>query len=188
MPHSFVTALVYELPVGKGRKWASNMPGAAEQILGGWQVSSIVRLNSGFPVYPVVTEGNALGAYGFGYSPAQVVGDPKVNERTTDRWFNTDAFTEPAPYTIGNAPRHDSNMREEGAKNVDFALAKNFKAEAFRVQFRAEFLNMFNTPQFGGGDQFSHNIRTCVTCGDFGQVFGVRNLPRNIQFGLKVDF
>src|SRR5207249_12309749 len=48
LPHSFVTALVYELPAGRGKKWGAQWPGAANQILGGWQVSSIVRFSSGF--------------------------------------------------------------------------------------------------------------------------------------------
>jgi hypothetical protein len=188
MPHSFVTAMIYELPFGRGKKFGGNWPGIAEQTLGGWQVSSIIRLSSGLPVFPVVPGYNLLGSYGYGFAPANLVGNPKLDNPTTDRWFNTDAFAEPSPYTYGDAPRYNSAMREEGSKNVDFALTKNFKAEAFKVQFRAEFLNAFNTPQFGGGDQWWSSVQTCMTCGAFGQVVGVRNLPRNIQLGLKFEF
>lgn len=187
LPHSFVTALVYELPFGRGKRFGSGLSGVAEQVAGGWQVSSVTRFSSGLPVFPI-TAPNPNGAYGFGFSPPNLVGDPKLDNPTPERWFNTDAFAIPDPFTIGNAPRYNSAVREEGAKNVDFALMKNFKAEAFRIQFRAEFLNMFNTTQFGGGNQWWSNIQNCMTCGAFGQVDGVRNLPRNIQLGLKVDF
>ena len=71
---------------------------------------------------------------------------------------------------------------------MDFGLMKNFKAEAYKVQFRAEFLNTFNTPQFGGGGQWFSNIGNCIFCGNFGEVSGTRNLPRNVQLGLKVEF
>ena len=67
--------------------------------------------------------------------------------------------------------------------------------ERFRAQFRAEFLNAFNHPEYGGecfGNYFGSSIiGNCLDCGSdypFGQVFGTRNDPRNIQLSLKVMF
>jgi hypothetical protein len=88
-----------------------------------------------------------------------------------------------------------TQLREGGTKNVDLSVGKYFGPEKFRAQFRAEFLNLFNHPQYGGefyGNYFgSANIGNCLDCGPdykFGQVFGTRNDPRNIQLSLKVMF
>jgi hypothetical protein len=189
MPHSFVNALVYELPVGAGKKFGGSLPKPAEQVVGGWQVSGIVRMNSGVPMTPVfVGWENLLGQYGFGYYAPDLVGNPKLSNRTAERWVDESAFAEPKPFTLGNAPQFNADMRESPTQNVDLSLAKNFKAEAFRIQFRADFLNLFNTPQFGGGNNWGGNIDSCLTCGQFGKVIGVRNLPRNIQLGLRLEY
>lgn len=189
LPHSFVTAFVYELPFGRGKKFGANMPAVANQIAGGWQLSGVVRFASGLPI-PLFSQyhPNPNGAYGYGIAALNMVGDPKLDNQTADRWFNTDAFALPTGNAIGNAPRYHGRVREEGAKNVDFGIAKSFKAEAFKIQFRTEFLNLFNSPQFGGGNQWWSNIQNCFACGAYGQVHGTRNLPRNIQLALKVDF
>lgn len=190
MPHSFVTALVYEVPFGSKRKFGSNLPGIVNQAFGNWQVSSIVRLNSGLPIFPIYvnTWNNPLWAYGFpGNERPNLVGNPRPSNQTTQQWINPGAFKEPGPYTYGNAPRYIDSLRESPDRNVDFALAKNFKAEAFRIQFRAEFLNLFNHPVFGGGNQWGTNIQNCIQCGNFGEVTGTRNDPRNIQLGLKAE-
>jgi hypothetical protein len=192
MPHSFATAVVYELPWGWGRRWGNNLPGFVNQAFGNWQVSSIVRIHTGLPLWPVLWNrfANPLSRYGFpGPQRPDLVGDPKPAQQTPDNWINLDAFSEPAETAYGNAPRYISSLRESNPKNVDLALAKEFKAgEAFRIQFRADFLNLFNTPQFGGGDQWGTGIETCVVCGQFGEVYGTRNEPRNIQLGLRVEF
>lgn len=186
MPQSFVTALVYDLPVGRGKRFGANLSGVADQALGGWQTSSIIRFTSGLPILAI--PGGNMGDYGFTWGYMNQVGDPCIGNRTPERWFNTAAFAYPDSYTLGNAPRMQSCLRDEGAKNVDFSLSKTFKAEAFRIQFRADFLNLFNTPQFGGGGQWWTGIQNQPWTGNFGQVQGVRNLPRNIQLGLKVEF
>jgi hypothetical protein len=192
MPHSWVTALVYELPVGKGKQFGSTLPKVADHVVGGWQVSTVVRLNSGVPLSPVFLGWNPLSAYGIGfeYGAPDLVGNPSVSKRTPERWFNTDAFAFPKDYTIGNAPQYMDALREEGAKNVDLSLAKSFKLteQRWKMQFRADFLNFFNTTQFGGQARWGDNISTAMTWGSFGQVNGVRNFARNIQLGLRLEF
>ena len=61
VPHSFATALVYQLPYGKNKRWGSSAPGYVRQVLGNWEVSSIVRLTSGLPLLPVYYQDNPLG-------------------------------------------------------------------------------------------------------------------------------
>jgi hypothetical protein len=89
----------------------------------------------------------------------------------------------PAPYTIGNSPRRLNELRAAQQENADISVAKNFRyGERIRVQFRAEAFNLSNTPQFGWPD-------TAFGSTTFGVVSGTMNVgPRNVQFGLKVDY
>lgn len=183
LPQSFVNALVYELPVGKGRKYGSDMPAIANAIIGGWQVSGIVRFSSGLPLG--FTASNTLSAYEFQVQRPNVA-DLKtaaVDSPTPDMWFNKAAFTQPGTYQIGNAPRWIPNIRFGPTRHADLALLKNFTwSDRFKAQFRGEFFNFTNTPQFG-------RANTDITSGDFGKVSGTTNVnPRNIQLGLRVQF
>ncbi|MBL8227965.1 MAG: TonB-dependent receptor [Bryobacterales bacterium] len=183
LPQSFVNALVYELPVGKGRKFLSDMHPVADAVLGGWQISSITRFSSGLPLQ--FTSPNTLGAYGFQVQRPNVT-DLKaaaVSNPTPDRWFNTAAFTRPGTYEIGNMTRWAPNIRFGPTKHGDLAILKNFRwRERWKAQFRAEMFNFTNTPQFG-------RANTDISSGDFGRVTGTTNVgPRNVQLGLRVQF
>ncbi|MDQ6663823.1 MAG: TonB-dependent receptor [Acidobacteriota bacterium] len=181
VPHSFVTSLVYELPVGKGRQMGGNLPAVADAVLGGWEVSSIVRLQSGLPVQPDAP--NQLSAYGFQTQrPNRTSNSVGVSNRTPDNWFNTGAFAAAVPYTIGNAPRYMTELRTDSIRNLDVSLMKTFRfREWFRLQFRGEFFNLLNMPQFG-------SISTSVGGNTYGKATGTINDPRNIQLGLKLYF
>jgi hypothetical protein len=183
LPHSFVNALVYELPVGKGRKFGADMHPVANAIVGGWQVSSIVRFGSGLPLG--FTAPNQLGNYGVQVQRPNVADlkSAAVDNPTPDRWFNTAAFTQPAPFTMGNAPRWIPNIRFGPTNHADLAILKNFRfLETFKAQFRAEMFNFTNTPQFG-------RANTTLGAGAFGTVSGTTNIgARNIQLGLRIQF
>lgn len=181
VPQSFVTSLVYELPVGKNRQFGSSLPAAADAVIGGWEVSGIVRLQSGLPVQP--DSPNQLSAYGFQTQrPNRTSSDVGVSNQTPDSWFNTAAFTAAAPYTIGNAPRYMTELRTGPIRNLDVSLMKNFRSrEWFRLQFRGEFFNVLNSPQFG-------SINTSVGSSTYGKANGTINDPRNLQLGLKLYF
>lgn len=200
VPHSFVTSFVYDLPIGRGRRYGSGMPAVAQQILGNWQVAAIVRLQSGFPV--PVNAPNSNSAYGFPRQNPNLVDRNRLelSRRTPERWFNTCtqlangartgcaspdepvAWVQAAPFTIGNGPRYLSNVRSDFIRNTDLVVSKYVRlSESYRLQFRAEFFNAWNTPVFG-------SPRSFLTGADFGQNFGTRNAPRNIQLALKLDF
>ncbi|MBS1827879.1 MAG: TonB-dependent receptor [Acidobacteria bacterium] len=183
LPQSFVNALVYELPVGKGRRFASDMHPVADAILGGWQVSSITRFSSGLPLG--FTAPNTLSNYGFQVQRPNVA-DLKtaaVSNPTPDRWFNKEAFSRPGTYEIGNSPRWIPNIRFGPTKHGDLAILKNFRwRERWKAQFRAEMFNFTNTPQFA-------RANTDISSGDFGRVTGTTNVgPRNVQLGLRIQF
>ncbi|MBY0506508.1 MAG: TonB-dependent receptor [Bryobacteraceae bacterium] len=184
LPQSIATAFVYELPVGRGKKFGSGMGKVADAVVGGWQVSGIGRLSSGLPLQ--FSAPNTLAPFGFGVARPNIADRSilAVDNPTPDRWFNTAAVTAPAAFTIGNAPRWVQNVRFGPTRNLDFSVAKNWKLmERFRLQFRAESFNLTNTPQFG-------RASTTVGAGDFGRVSGTAPgvTPRNIQGVLRLSF
>ncbi len=183
IPHSFALAFVQELPFGRGKKLGTSWPKALDLVAGGWQLSGIYRLASGLPNRFTAT--NNTFSYGGNQVPNVTnVPDAKVDNPTIDRWFNTQAFSLPAPYTFGNVPRWFPNIRFSRANNLDLSLSKNFKlTEKLKAQLRGEFFNAANHFQFGWADT-SLNSRT------FGQVSGGAPGagPRNVQLGLRLDF
>jgi len=109
---------------------------------------------------------------------------PAADNRNIDRWFNTSAFEQPAPFTYGDAPRFVDGIRYSRGNNWDMNLAKNFKIwERLRLQYRAEMYNALNRVQFG---------RANSSFGDsnFGRVTGTApgNGPRTIQMALRLTF
>lgn len=176
-PQSLVLNYIYELPVGRGKRFGSNLNRAADAVLGGWQVSGITTFKSGIPL-GIAAASNNTNSFGGGQRP-NLVGDPHVSNPTIDRWFNVDAFAQPAPFTFGNVPRYMPNLRAPGYNNWDLAIQKWWRwEEKLRVQFRAETFNSFNHPNFYAPNQFHGD-------GAFGKISGTYP-SRSVQFGLKV--
>jgi hypothetical protein len=151
-------------------------------VLGGWQVSSVITMKAGLPL-GIDAQTNNTNSFGGGQRP-NITGDPGARPQNVDpvkEWFNTSAFTQPAPFTFGNAPRFLSNPRGPGLNNWDIGISKMFQPiEKLRIQFRSEFFNAFNHPNFYLPD---------TTFGD--PSFGSLNqtLPaRDIQFAIKILF
>jgi hypothetical protein len=183
LPHSFVAALVYEMPIGRGRKLGADMPKVADAIIGGWQVSAITRFGSGLPLQ--LTAPNNLGPFGFGVQRPSIgnLNDLNVDNRTPERWFNASALSAPGEFELGNAPRWIPNLRFGPTQHADIAILKNFLVgERVKVQLRGEFFNITNTPQFG-------RANTALGNPNIGQVTGTTNVgPRNTQLGLRISF
>jgi hypothetical protein len=108
---------------------------------------------------------------------ANVIGDGKLDNPTPTRWFDLNAFAEPARGTQGNAARNI--LDGPGFKNFDFSVSKNnHLTEQVNLQFRAEFFNIANHPNFGLPiGNISNNARGTIT--------SVAN-GRTIQLGLKL--
>jgi hypothetical protein len=204
VPQSFAEAFLYQLPYGHGRQFGNTTPQAVNQILGGWNLTGIIRLSSGLPFWQPVNYGwNPLGNYGFpGNAMPNVTGDPKAN-RSVNHWLNVAAFQgvstntpgttvacggsdqcQPFSYSFGNEGQRQGNIREAPTKNFDLGVGKEFGIEHIHAELRGDFLNVFNHPIYGG----SWNIQENLYASDFGQVYGTRNDPRNIQVSLKVRF
>jgi hypothetical protein len=150
--HSLVANYTYELPFGKGQKFGSDWSRPMNAVLGGWQWSGILTAHTGLPISINPASNNVSGSVGYGFNqrPNLVPGvNPVPQNQSINHWINAAAFSQPDPYTFGDAPRFLSNLRAPGFVNWDMGIQKywNF-TETKRLQFRFELYNLFNHPNF----------------------------------------
>jgi len=192
----FVGNFIWDLPFGQGKRYLSG-PSAASRWLGGWQFNGIVTLQTGTPYNVTAPNTGLIDPQNNVY--ADCIGNPFSGATTDHNLYTTTgflinpaAFAIPAPGTFGTcAPR---KFHGPGIQMVDLSLFKQFKfTERWQLQFRAEFFNAFNHPNFGNP---SANISSL---GSFGKVFntlapilgtdsGGPGDPRQIQLALKLYF
>ncbi|WP_158820669.1 TonB-dependent receptor [Granulicella sp. S156] len=188
--HRIVGTATWDLPVGHSKRFGGNMPGWANEIVGGWELTTLVDVYSGLPLSPTVT-----GTTAFAGTRPMIV--PGVNPQTkggynhrlggtvygqTQGYLNPAAFAVPLSFQLGNMPRSWDKIR--GPINFDdnASLIKQFPIHGqFGMEFRVEAFNVFNMVEFGlPNAQFNSST--------FGQITTQANLPRNVQLALKVHF
>ena len=179
----------YNLPIGRGQRFAANMNPVVNQIVGGWQASTIISTHGGFPLAVYDNDGDATGTGGRGARPD--CGVQQVFKRSQlapnfggYQWMSPSGFSDPAPGHFGNCPAQGP-VAGPGYFAADIGLMKNFHiTEAKYVQFRTDFLNAFNNVNLG-----HPNTGWSSSPGTFGQIgpaAGTASQPaRNIQFALK---
>ena len=182
--HTVRGGTIYELPVGKGRKWL-NTGGVANTILGGWRVSAIQAYFSGFPIalgrnnpFPIFngTTRPTITTYDNWRAPLRGSEfDPAV-----DRFLDRSKFQIPQPTLFGNSTRYNPKVRAFPTFNENISIAKSFRlGESKRVDFRWEAFNLFNRVIFGTG-------QTSLDSTAFGVVTNQANDARQMQVGLKI--
>jgi hypothetical protein len=177
--NNFTGSVLYALPFGKGKMLMTNASGVLNEIVGGWQINSIIASHSGFPL--AFTEPTNTSGSGLTNRPDYTSGcDLYAGAHTVAKWFNTSCFTTPTAQQLGNAPR----TLGYGPKrtNVDLSLYKQFPTfEAQSLEFRAEFFNVLNHSQFGLPDQGLGDAA-------FGTISTTVYENRQMQFALKYLF
>jgi hypothetical protein len=191
VPQRLVVSYVLDLPFGRGKKFLSGLTGPVAKIASGWGVNGITTLQRGFPLKFFTS--NPTQAFGAGARPNRIPGcEAELSgsaESRLNEWFKTSCFSQPNAFTFGNEPRVDSRLRQQGILNFDFAVFKRTTfgpAERLGLEFRAEFFNLFNRPQFGPPDTF-------LLSASFGSITNTVNNntvnnPRLIQFAMKFTF
>jgi len=184
-----IISYVLDLPFGHGKMFASNLSPVADKVVGGWGVDGITTFQKGFPL-KISYSGSAtsLENAGFGVSnirPDVVPGcNKKAGGGTTAQFFNVNCFAAPPEWGYGTEARVDPVLRAPGINNFDFAVFKRVTfSERYGFEFRTEFFNLFNHPQFAPP-------ATGFGASGFGTITqdnGDAN-PRLIQFALKFKF
>jgi hypothetical protein len=180
-PHRFTFAAVYQLPIGRGRKFGADLNRLLDAVIGGWQFNGTYEWQKGEPFLlsnPLYYAGNVT-------LLRSRVG--QENEQGQTYGIDISAFdaglVRLSAFGYRNVPSTLDNLRNQSFLNFNLSLTKNFRlSEAKRLQFRAEALNAFNRPYFGAGINLDPNNAA------FGFVTTQRNLPRDIQLGVKFVF
>ena len=213
----FIGNLLYDLPFGPGQRWGRGERGATGKLVGGWRVGIIGQLLSGVPFTPVLGFNNSLTASSFpadrpdiksGVNPCNAV------TGNVSQWFDPTIFTLPdtpdaAGNIFGNAGRN--SLCGPSLKEFDFSLIKHAQlSERVSLEFRSEFFNVFNHPNFdvpdntqgpngtgGNGDAIflgrasgcnptTNSLGCGILAGNAGRIFSTVTSARQIQFALKL--
>jgi hypothetical protein len=178
--HRFVFSYTYELPFGHGKRFGANAGGAANLLLGGWQILGINSFQTGTPRTITASTGVSNSE---GEDRPDVVPGVSITpaNQTPDQWFNPAAFTTPAPGTFGNAGRNIISTANQ--VNIDLSVFKNFRLrEGMQLQFRSEFFNLPNHPNFRSNSM--RNEYDAPGAGAFTEAWP----SRQIQLALKLIY
>jgi hypothetical protein len=192
--HVFNANAVYELPFGPNKPYL-NRRGVVGSIVGSWEVTSTAIARTGFPVNVMVNRSAASVPDGNTSSqrPDLVPGVSLTpfGGKSIGQWINPTAFTMPANGTFGDAPRDIA--RGPGAWQMDLGMIKRISVrERAQLEFRSEFFNLFNHPQYGlpqatfGVQGFGSIIQTVNTTAPVSPIGS--GTPREIQFALSLKF
>ena len=194
--HVLSAYAIYDLPFGRGKMLAKNANGAVNGAIGGWELSPIISYRTGWPL-PVYGANDNSGTFSRG-ARADCSGTIPAIINTTlpgvgRQWFSNSvsnpAFTNPAPGTFGNCSPQLSGLRSPRYFDTDLSLHKDFPmGERFRLQFRSDFVNLFNHVQYNApnmGVSFSNPITGAPST--MGQITSAQPM-RNIQLALKLYF
>jgi hypothetical protein len=184
-PQRLVAAVIIELPFGRDRWIGGGMNNVFDAIVGGWALNTVTTFQSGQPLAlydnaGLLADGNQRPnvicsqlSSGLSYRQAAESGGSVLNQ---------DCFGDPGDNIPGDAPRHFSNLRGDGIRNLDMSLSKEFKIhEGHLLQVRAEVFNAFNHQRFAFPDVGSGD-------GALGQVTSTTNNFRKMQFGARYQF
>jgi hypothetical protein len=180
-PFNNTTTLLYDLPFGKGRRFASGMPAAADAFLGGWRLSVINFATSGLPINLSYSPASAFQVSGAPTYRPNVSGNAVLSSRTGTQYLDPAAVTIPTDITqpFGNAPRN--GFRAPSFHTMNFGLHKDFRfTESQKIEFRMEAFNFFNRTNF-------RDVSNNRSSGNFGALTST-NPAREIQFALRYAF
>jgi len=180
--HRFTGAGTYELPLGRGKAFLSNMPRVGDALLGGWQITGLLTFNTGD--YPR-------------FGSLIVTGNPCVSNPTPGRWFDTSVFQLPGGYKNQTNPLQYSCLEGPSFFNLDASLVKNIHiTEKVQAQLKMSAYNAFNNLNRGDPDtNFNDaNFGKALYQGSPGGTFGAQTAVygnqsgRQIELGLRLFF
>jgi hypothetical protein len=184
IPQNFQLGVVYELPFGPDKKWATS--GTSAAILRGWQLNGVFSAYEGRP-FTIFASDASLNMPGNAQTADQVKPTVDIlgNVGDAGTYFDTSAFARVTDVRFGNVGRN--SMRGPGVVNLDMSLFRTFKlTDRYQLQFRAEGFNVMNTPHFANPDNDANS-------GDFGKILSTNGddalgRSREFRFGLRLNF
>jgi len=186
VPQRFVGSILWALPFGKGQRFL-NYGGFVNEVVGGWQVTTITTTQSGLP-----TEASSYDSGATNFAPPSsrlncTGQSPDVSNQSIFGWYSAAAFTNPLPATFGNCGRN--GLRDPRTFNMDFSAIKFFRlAERKSLEFRMEMFNAPNHVELGAPNISWNGTSSAAVPSNFGWITSTVNSMRQIQFALKLNF
>ena len=176
-PQRIAVTGIWNIPFGRGRRFGSNLPKAADLAVGQWQLNAFIAQQSGPPL--------AFGDVIFTGTSASQINLPS-NQRSVSEWFNTSLFVRSSAAQLAEDvrtfPKYFSNVRAPNQSSWDLSVFKFFPiTERVRLQFRAECYDAFNHPNFDAPNM-------TVTGTSFGVITSQGSPSRQFQGALKLTF
>jgi len=187
--HRFSLNGMYELPLGKGKPFLNGVQGVADKLVSGWQLNTIVNLQSGFPFTPILgfnqsRDGDTNMPDRPNMAPGRTLKD--VYLRTPEHWVDATGFTLPPAGTYGNVGRNV--LTGPALKTVDLSMFKTTRlTEGSNLQFRAEAFNLLNRTNFGIPNLVMLTP-TGAPASSAGAITTTATTSRQIQLGLKLSW
>jgi len=190
VPHRLSINGIYKLPFGKGQAWDIKNP-LLNGFFGGWQLQGVYQFQVGVPVAFGSYSGLRFGQDG-GTTSGDIIylgGDPSIpsSEQTTDKWFNTAAFSKTSPTSahLRTLPFRFTSVRRDNINNIDMSLMKYVTiTESMKLQFRLDALNIANHAYFQAPSVALNSTMGTISQATTNQA----NYPRRIQIGIKFIF
>ena len=179
-PLNNTTSVVWDLPFGKDRTYATDMHPVMEGVLGGWRLTAINTMTSGTPINLTYSPSSTFSVSGAPTYRPNLNGDPYSDERSIDNYFDKDAVVIPTDRTqpFGNAPRNAA--RSHAFYQLDLGLHKSFAlpGDQKRLEFRAEFFNALNKTNF----RAANGNRSAAAFGTIGSTYPARQIQLGVKF------
>ena len=183
-PQRLSLNLSYELPIGTNKPFL-NFRDWRRHIVDGWSVSDISTIQDGGPIALRALYNNTGGVLNTLRADVVPGVDPNVANQGPNLWFNPAAFTQPADFTMGNAPRTLSILNP-GLQNHDVSLAKRFAVDQDRtMEFTMSAFNFLNHGTWNDPDPVIGSVTSPNV--NAGHIIGSRG-GRVVQLGLRLSF
>lgn len=189
MPNDIVGNVLYKLPFGRGQAFFSHAPSAVNKLVGGWQLSSILNIQSGTPIQ-VWASYDALQTNGQIWDLADKTCAHVSQVGSVNKWFDTSCYTDPKLGQLGTSGLNSA--RTPRYTNVDMSLAKStpIGRNGMNLQFKLDATNALNHPHYGYPDTSIYDKLNPSGNGayQFGAIFGSVGMPRTLQVGVHLSF
>jgi TonB dependent receptor len=177
-PWTSISAFNWELPFGRGKALGKDSNALMNAVIGGWTISGLVNLEKGFYSTPYADTSN-LNSSDSDLRP-NVAGNWKLDHPTREKWFDATAFSQPGPYSYGNARRR--SIEKPNFYSTDLSLAKSFSIrESARLELRWDAFNAFNQTNLAGPDNY-------IPSSTVGQITSIVDFKRRMQIGARLSF